>query len=90
MQWALDTQAKEMAKRYLPVVMDIPSMKFGEYDYSPTTVQLITGIANQSLPRYVKGNRNSIYAGDAGRAIVLACEKGRAGERYIFTGQFFY
>jgi len=85
-KWALDTLAKEMARQDLPVVIGIPSMTFGEYDFGPTTGQLLTGIANETLPGFVKGNRNVIYAGDAGRALVLACEKGQVGERYLFTG----
>jgi len=44
-------------------------------------------IANRTLPGYVKGNRNVIYAGDAGRGLVRVCEQGRPGERYLLTGE---
>lgn len=84
-KWALDQQAREKAEEGLPVVIGIPSMTFGEYDYVPTTGRLIRDIANQELPAYVRGNRSLIYAGDAGRGLVQACEHGRIGERYIFT-----
>ncbi len=86
-KWAMDRQAKQQASAGLPVVIGIPSMTFGEYDYGPTTGQLLTGIANRTLPGYVQGNRNVIYAGDAGMGLALACERGKPGERYLFTGE---
>lgn len=85
-KYALDQLALEQAHAGLPVCIAIPAMTFGEYDYGPTTGQLITRIANDDMPGYVKGNRNAIYAGDAGRGLVLALEKGRSGERYLLTG----
>lgn len=85
-KWAMDNQAKMMANEGLPVVIGIPSMTFGEFDYGPTTGRLIMDIANGTLPAYVAGNRNVIYAGDAGRGLLLAAEKGRPGERYLLTG----
>ena len=85
-KWAMDVQAMNKAKAGLPVVIGIPSMTFGEYDYGPSTGQLLVGVANQSLPGYVRGNRNVIYAGDAGLGLTLACEKGVPGARYLFTG----
>jgi len=85
-KWALDKLAREKAQEGLPVVIGIPSMCFGEFDYVPTTGKLIVDIANQKLPGYIRGDRNVIYAGDAGRGLLLACEKGRVGERYLFTG----
>jgi dihydroflavonol-4-reductase len=85
-KWAMDKLAREKAQSGLPVVIGIPSMCFGEFDYGPTTGKLIVDIANQKLPVYIRGARNVIYAGDAGRGLLLACEKGRVGERYLFTG----
>lgn len=86
-KWAMDKQAQNKAKAGMPVVIGIPSMTFGEFDYGPSTGQLLVGVANQSIPGYVNGKRNVIYGGDAGVGLVLACEKGRSGERYLFTGQ---
>lgn len=85
-KYELDWLAREKAKKGLPVVIAIPSMCFGEYDYGPSTGRLVVEIAKESMPAYIEGNRNVIYAGDAGKGIVLAAEKGRAGERYLFTG----
>jgi len=86
-KWALDKLALDAANSGLPVVIGIPSMTFGEFDFGPTTGQLLMEIANETLPAYIAGNRNVIYAGDAGRGLVLACESGRVGQRYLFTGQ---
>lgn len=84
---AMDAQARAKAREGLPVVIAIPSMTFGEFDYGPTTGRLIVELANQRLPGYVTGNRNVIYAGDAGRGLVRVCEDGRPGERYLLTGE---
>lgn len=86
-KWALDTLALQRARKGLPVVIGIPSMTFGEYDYGPTTGRLICDIANGRLPAYVEGKRNVVYAGDGGRGLVMACEAGTPGERYLFTGE---
>lgn len=85
-KWAMDRLAQEAAEAGLPLVIAIPAMCFGEFDYKPTTGKLIVDLANQKLPAYLSGDRNIIYAGDAGRGILLACEQGRNGERYLFTG----
>jgi dihydroflavonol-4-reductase len=86
-KWALDAQARAKAGQGLPVVIGIPTMTFGEYDHGPTTGRLIVEIANRTLPGYVNGNRNVIYAGDAGRGLVRVCEQDRPGERYLLTGE---
>src|SRR5262249_54058603 len=85
-KWRMDQIAREQARAGLPLVVAIPSMCFGEYDKGPTTGRLIIDIANRKLPGFIRGKRNLIYSGDAGRGLVIACEEGRAGERYLFTG----
>ncbi len=86
-KWALDEMALQQAEQGLPVVIGIPSMTFGEYDYGPTTGRLIVEIANGRMPRYVQGLRNCIYAGDAGRGLLACATQGRAGQRYVLTGE---
>lgn len=86
-KWALDAQARARAAAGLPVTIGIPAMTFGEYDAGPTTGRLLVEIANRTLPGYVRGKRNVIYAGDAGRGLVRVCEQGRPGERYLLTGE---
>jgi dihydroflavonol-4-reductase len=86
-KWALDARAARWARDGLGVATAIPSMTFGEHDHGPTTGRLIVEIANRTLPAYVAGRRNAVYAGDAGRGIVRVCEAGRPGERYLLTGE---
>lgn len=86
-KWLMDEMAQNAAKNDCPIIIGIPSMTFGEYDYGPTTGRLIVELANQTLPAYVKGSRNVVYAGDAGRGLLLALEKGRFGERYLISGE---
>lgn len=85
-KWLMDRLVVDAGKRGLPVSVAIPAMTFGEYDYGPSTGQLITRLANDDLPGYVRGERNVIYAGDAGRGIVAVAERGKRGERYLLTG----
>ena len=85
-KWAMDTQALVKARAGLPVTIGIPTMTFGEYDAGPTTGRFIVQIAKGTMPGYVQGKRNVIYAGDAGLGLVRVAEDGRAGERYLLTG----
>jgi dihydroflavonol-4-reductase len=80
-KWLMDKMAREAG-----VIVGIPSMTFGEHDWVPSTGTFIVRVSNNSMPQYVEGNRNVIYAGDAGRGMLAAIEKGRKGERYLLTG----
>jgi dihydroflavonol-4-reductase len=86
-KWLMDKMAQEAGKSGVPLVLGIPAMTFGEYDYGPTTGQLIKNIANKQMPAYLQGNRNVVYAGDAAIGLLLAAEKGKNGERYLITGE---
>ena len=86
-KWLMDDMAKQAAQDGLPIVIGIPSMTFGEYDFAPSTGRLIVEIANQRLNAYVKGERNIVSARDAGRGLLYALEKGNIGERYLITGE---
>ncbi len=86
-KWLMDKMACEAGKAGIPIVIGIPSMTFGEFDYGPSTGRIITNTINQTLPGYVNGNRNVVYAGDAARGLLSACIDGRTGERYFITGE---
>jgi nucleoside-diphosphate-sugar epimerase len=86
-KWLMDKMAQDAGKNGVPLVIGIPSMTFGEYDYGPTTGQLIKNLANKQMSAYLKGNRNVVYAGDAAVGLLLAAEKGKNGERYLLTGE---
>jgi dihydroflavonol-4-reductase len=81
-KWLMDKMAREAG-----VVVGIPSMTFGEHDWTPSTGTFIVRVASNNMPQYVEGNRNVIYAEDAGRGMLAAAEKGRKGERYLLTGK---
>lgn len=85
-KWIMDRLAREAAAEDLPVTIGIPAMTLGELDYGPTTGRIVTEVANGSLPGFVEGKRNVIYAEDAGRGLVGVLEGGRPGERYLLTG----
>lgn len=85
-KWLMDKMARQAAQDGIPVTIGIPPMTFGEYDYGPTTGRLIVDLANQTLPAYIKGDRNVVYAGDAGRGLLAVAERGKPGERYLITG----
>jgi dihydroflavonol-4-reductase len=86
-KWAMDRLARSRADDGLQVVIGIPTMSFGEHDWGPTTGRFVVDIANRSMPAYVPGLRNAVYAGDAGRGLLLALKRGVAGERYLLTGE---
>ncbi|GAA4278280.1 NAD-dependent epimerase/dehydratase family protein [Aquimarina mytili] len=86
-KWLMDNMAREAGKKGIPIVIGIPSMTFGEYDYGPSTGRIITNTVNQTLPGYVNGNRNVVYAGDAARGLLSACIDGNIGDRYLITGE---
>lgn len=85
-KWLMDKMARDAAAQGSPIVIGIPSMTFGEYDYAPTTGRFVVEIANQNLPAYIDGLRNVVYAGDAARGLLYALEKGIQGERYLIGG----
>lgn len=86
-KWLQDDLALRQARRGLPVVVGIPSMTFGEFDPGNSTGRFILEMANRTLPGYVAGNRNIVYAGDAARGLIRAAEQGVPGRRYLFTGE---
>lgn len=85
-KWSLDRQARDVAAQGLPVSIGIPSMSFGEHDHGPSTGRFIVEIANRTMAAFVPGQRNAVYAGDAGRGLLQVLERGKPGERYLLTG----
>jgi dihydroflavonol-4-reductase len=85
-KWIMDKMALEAAASGQHVVVGIPLMTFGEYDDGATTGRLVLEIARGTLPAFVNGLRNVIYAPDAGRGLVMCAEAGKSGERYLIAG----
>jgi dihydroflavonol-4-reductase len=86
-KWLMDKMAREAGRTGVPIVIGVPTMTFGEYDSGPSTGTIIVQVANGTMKGFVNGPRNMVYAGDAGRGLLLACEKGNIGERYLITGE---
>lgn len=80
-----ERNAQAWASRGLPVVIVNPSTPVGELDVKPTpTGRMIVDFLNRRMPAYVDTGLNLIDARDAALGHLLAAEKGKAGEKYIF------
>jgi dihydroflavonol-4-reductase len=77
-------------ERGLPAVAMCVSNTYGPRDFQPTPHgALLAAAARGKLPVYVKGMSMEVVGiEDAARAMLLAAEKGRDGERYIVSERF--
>jgi dihydroflavonol-4-reductase len=71
----------------LDAVVVCPTYMFGPYDIKPSSGQLVVGIAKGQIPIVTDGVQNIVDVRDVARGILLAAEKGRAGELYILGGE---
>lgn len=80
---------RELAReRGLPVVIVNPSTPIGPRDIKPTpTGQMVLDAALGRMPAYVDTGLNIVHVDDVARGHVLACERGRLGERYVLGGE---
>ncbi len=82
---AMEQEALRAQAAGLPVVIVNPSVCVGEYDAHPFSGRILLAFAKHRLPCYVDTEFNAIYTGDVGIGHVRAAERGRPGERYLFT-----
>jgi dihydroflavonol-4-reductase len=76
------------AKTSLPVVIVNPTAPVGDHDFRPTpTGKIVVEFLRGAMPAFLDTGLNVVYAGDVAEGHVLACERGRAGERYILGGE---
>jgi len=81
-------QERAALRANLPVVTVLPTAPIGPRDARPTpTGQLVVDVMRSRMPAYLDGAMNLVAVEDAGRAHVLALERGRPGERYLVGGQ---
>jgi dihydroflavonol-4-reductase len=81
-------EAFRIAARGLPLVIVLPTAPLGARDIKPNPAgQLILDFLARRLPGYLDGGANFIDVDDLARGHVLACKRGRAGERYILGGE---
>ena len=80
--------ALEFAASGLPVVVVNPTAPIGDHDFKPTpTGRIVVDFLKGKMPAYVDTGLNVVDAGDTAEGHVLACERGRSGERYILGSE---
>ena len=84
-----ETVALRVAAHGLDLVIVNPAHVFGRGDLYRSSTELVRRFLRRELPAYVDGALNVVDAEDVARGIVLADERGRAGERYILGNRNF-
>jgi len=80
--------ALEFATSKMPVIIVNPTAPMGDHDFKPTpTGQIVRDFLNGAMPAYIDTGLNIVDVRDVALGHLLACEKGRAGERYILGSE---
>jgi dihydroflavonol-4-reductase len=80
--------ALEFAGSGFPVVIVNPTAPVGDHDFKPTpTGKIIVDFLRNAMPAYLDTGLNLVDARDTAEGHLLACERGRSGERYILGCQ---
>jgi len=85
---AAERLVEEMvAKRGLPAVIVNPSTPIGPRDIRPTpTGRVVLEAASGRMPAFVDTGLNLVHVDDVAAGHLLACQRGRMGERYVLGG----
>jgi dihydroflavonol-4-reductase len=76
--------ALEYAASGFPVVIVNPTAPVGDHDIKPTpTGKIVLDFLKDAMPAYIDTGLNLVDVRDTAAAHLLACERGRVGERYI-------
>ncbi|MGI8741457.1 MAG: hopanoid-associated sugar epimerase [Bryobacteraceae bacterium] len=76
--------AIEFARSGLPVVIVNPTAPVGDHDFKPTpTGKIIVDFLRGAMPAFVDTGLNLVDVRDTAEGHILACERGKPGERYI-------
>ncbi|HEV3271107.1 MAG TPA: NAD-dependent epimerase/dehydratase family protein [Candidatus Methylacidiphilales bacterium] len=87
-KWHAEGRVLSWARRGLPVVIASTTCPIGPGDEIPTpTGQIIRDFLRRRFPFYCRTGLNFIDVGDLSRGLQLAAESGRAGERYLLSGE---
>ncbi len=84
---AMEQEALRAARDGFPVVIVNPTLCIGEYDARTFSGKAVLAFARCRPRWYTDTAFNVVYTGDVGAGQVRAAESGRAGERYLLTGQ---
>jgi dihydroflavonol-4-reductase len=80
--------ALEFAHSGFPVVIVNPTAPVGDHDFKPTpTGKIVADFLNGAMPAFIDTGLNVVDARDAALGHILACERGRIGERYILGSE---
>lgn len=83
-KWLAERVALDKAAEGAPVVIVNPTAPIGDHDWKPTpTGKIIVDFLRDKLPAFVDTGLNLVDARDTAGGHLLACERGRVGERYI-------
>ncbi|HLK47898.1 MAG TPA: hopanoid-associated sugar epimerase [Bryobacteraceae bacterium] len=76
------------ARNGLPVVIVNPTAPVGDHDIKPTpTGQTVLDFLSGKMPAFIDTGLNIVNARDVAHGHLLACERGRIGERYILGSE---
>ena len=80
--------ALEFAENGFPVVIVNPTAPIGDGDVKPTpTGKIVLDFLRRQMPAYLDTGLNVVDVRDVAEGHLLACERGRAGERYILGSE---
>ena len=80
--------ALEFAQSGFPVVIVNPTAPVGDHDFKPTpTGKIVVDYLKGAMPAFVDTGLNLVDVDDTSAGHLLACERGRAGERYILGAE---
>ncbi len=78
----------EFARGGFPVVIVNPTAPIGDHDVKPTpTGKIVLDFLNGDMPAFIDTGLNVVDVRDTAEGHLLACERGRAGERYILGSE---
>ena len=76
--------ALEFARAGFPVVIVNPTAPIGDHDFKPTpTGKIVVDYLKGDMPAFVDTGLNLVDVEDTAEGHLLACERGKTGERYI-------
>lgn len=80
--------ALEYARNGFPVVIVNPTAPLGDHDVKPTpTGQTVLDFLNGKMPAFIDTGLNIVDVRDTAEGHLLACDRGRVGERYILGSE---
>ena len=80
--------ALEFAGKGFPVVIVNPTAPVGDHDFKPTpTGKIVVDFLRGAMPAYLDTGLNLVDVQDVAEGHLLACERGKVGERYILGAE---